>query len=72
MQIADIYRARIVDVASSSLMLEVTGPTPKVDSLIELFRPYGLKELVRTGVVAMTRGQAVAKSDRAERLKLVS
>lgn len=72
MQIADIYRARIVDVASSSLMLEVTGPTPKVDSLIELFRPYGLKELVRTGVVAMTRGQAVAKGDRADRLKLVS
>jgi acetolactate synthase-1/3 small subunit len=72
MQIADIYRARIVDVASTSLMLEVTGPTPKVDSLIELFRPYGLKELVRTGVVAMSRGQAVAKSDRAERLKLVS
>jgi acetolactate synthase I/III small subunit len=72
MQIADIYRARIVDVASNSLMLEVTGPTPKVDSLIELFRPYGLKELVRTGVVAMTRGQAVGKSDRADRLKLVS
>lgn len=72
MQIADIYRARIVDVASTSLMLEVTGPTPKVDSLIELFRPYGLKELVRTGVVAMSRGQAVGKSDRADRLKLVS
>jgi acetolactate synthase-1/3 small subunit len=53
-------------------MLEVTGPTPKVDSLIELFRPYGLKELVRTGVVAMTRGQAVGKNERADRLKLVS
>ncbi|MBV9170053.1 MAG: acetolactate synthase small subunit [Chloroflexi bacterium] len=72
MQIADIYRARVVDVASNSLMLEVTGPTPKVDSLIELFRPYGLKELVRTGVVAMTRGQAVGRPDRADRLKLVS
>ncbi len=72
MQIADIYRARIVDVATSSLMVEVTGPTVKVDSLIELFRPYGVKELVRTGVVAMTRGQAAAKSDRNERLRLVS
>jgi acetolactate synthase-1/3 small subunit len=69
MQIADLYRARIVDVAGSSLMVEVTGPTEKVDSLIELFRPYGVKELVRTGVVAMSRGQAVAKSDR---LRLVS
>jgi acetolactate synthase I/III small subunit len=69
MQIADLYRARIVDVATSSLMVEVTGPTEKVDSLIELFRPYGVKELVRTGVVAMSRGQAVAKHDR---LRLVS
>ena len=72
MQIADIYRARIVDVAGNSLMIEVTGPTVKIDSLIELFRPYGVKELVRTGVVAMSRGQAVAKSDKADRLKLVS
>jgi acetolactate synthase-1/3 small subunit len=72
MQIADLYRARIVDVATSSLMVEVTGPTAKVDSLIELFRPYGVKELVRTGVVAMTRGAAAAKSDRAERMRLVS
>jgi acetolactate synthase-1/3 small subunit len=69
MQIADIYRARVVDVAAGSLMVEVTGPTTKVDSLIELFRPYGVKELVRTGVIAMSRGQAVPKSDR---LKLVS
>jgi acetolactate synthase I/III small subunit len=53
--------------------MEVTGPTVKVDSLIELFRPYGVKELVRTGVVAMSRGQAVAKSsEKADRLKLVS
>jgi acetolactate synthase-1/3 small subunit len=67
MQVADIYRARVVDVAQGSLMVEVTGPTTKVDSLIELFRPYGVKELVRTGVVAMSRGQAVPN-----RLKLVS
>ena len=72
MQIADIYRARVVDVASGSLMVEVTGPTTKVDSLIELFRPYGVKELVRTGVVAMSRGQAVATNQKPDRLKLVS
>ena len=72
MQIADIYRARVVDVASGSLMIEVTGPTVKVDSLIDLFRPYGVKELVRTGVVAMSRGQAVSRSEKADRLKLVS
>src|SRR4029450_4961307 len=69
MQISDIYRARIVDVATGSLMVEVTGPSDKVASLIELFRPYGVKELVRTGVVAMSRGATMGKSDR---LKLVS
>jgi len=72
MQIADIYRARVVDVGSGSLMIEVTGPTVKVDSLIDLFKPYGIKELVRTGVVAMTRGQAVSRSEKSDRLKLVS
>jgi acetolactate synthase-1/3 small subunit len=50
-------------------MVEVTGPSDKVASLIELFRPYGVKELVRTGVVAMSRGATVGKSDR---LRLVS
>jgi acetolactate synthase-1/3 small subunit len=69
MQIADIYRARIVDVAAGSLMVEVTGPTDKVASLIELFKPYGVKELVRTGLVAMSRGATLGKADR---LKLVS
>lgn len=56
MQVADIYRARVVDVGQSSLTVEVTGPTDKIDSLIELLRPYGIREMVRTGVVAMTRG----------------
>ena len=62
LQIVDIYRARIVDVASSSLMVEVTGPTDKVDSLVALLEPYGIKELVRTGVVAMARGQGSHKA----------
>lgn len=56
MQVVDIYRGRIVDVSPSSLIVEVTGQTDKVDSLVELLRPYGIKEMVRTGVVAMTRG----------------
>ena len=74
MQIADIYRARVVDVAMSSLMIEVTGPTDKVDSLVDLFRPYGVKEMVRTGLVAMSRGAAVGKqTDRAQApLRVVS
>ena len=56
MQIVDIYRARVVDVALGSLIVEVTGPTDKIDSFMGLLRGYGIKEMVRTGVVAMTRG----------------
>lgn len=66
MQVSDIYRARVVDVAASSLMIEVTGPSDKVDSLVELLKPYGIKELVRTGVVAMARGAGTHKSEQAK------
>jgi acetolactate synthase-1/3 small subunit len=71
LQLADIYRARVVDVAGNSLMIEVTGQTDKVDSLVDLFRPYGVKEMVRTGVVAMARGAASAKQERTS-LRVVS
>lgn len=58
MQVVSIYRAAVVDVALDSLTIEVTGPEDKIDSMIELLRPYGLKELVRTGRVSMVRGAA--------------
>ena len=61
MQIVDIYRGRIVDVAPGSLIVEVTGPNDKVDSMLGLLRPYGIKEMVRTGLVAMTRGGATVQ-----------
>src|SRR5260370_35748544 len=57
MRIADIYRARIVDVASSSLMVEPTGPTAKVAALIERCLPHYRKTLVRTGAAVRGRGQ---------------
>ncbi|MEE9528829.1 MAG: acetolactate synthase small subunit [Dehalococcoidia bacterium] len=56
MQIVDIFRANIVDVGSDSLMVEVTGDEEKVNSLFELLRRFGIKEVVRTGRVALTRG----------------
>jgi len=55
-QIVDIFRASIVDVASDSLTVEVTGDEDKVDSLFELLRSFGIKEVSRTGTVALTRG----------------
>jgi len=56
MQLVDVYRARIVDVASDSLVVEITGTEDKIESLIEVLRPFGIIEMVRTGVVAMSRG----------------
>jgi acetolactate synthase-1/3 small subunit len=55
-QIVDIFRANIVDASPDSLVIEVTGDEDKVNSLFKLLRPFGIKELHRTGRVAMTRG----------------
>lgn len=60
MQLVDVYRARIVDVAPDSLMIEVTGTEDKIDSLLDVLRPYGVLEAVRTGRVAMARGNTRA------------
>jgi len=55
-QIVDIFRANIVDVAADSLTVEVTGDEDKINSLFELLRRFGIKEMTRTGRVALTRG----------------
>jgi acetolactate synthase-1/3 small subunit len=59
-QIVDIFRANIVDVAVDSLTVEVTGDKDKVDSLLNLLRSFGLRELSRTGSIALTRGTPLA------------
>jgi acetolactate synthase I/III small subunit len=56
MQLVDVYRARIVDVSPESLIIEATGTEDKIDSLVEVLRPYGVVEMVRTGRVEMARG----------------
>ena len=56
MQIVDIFRANIVDVAQDSLIIEVTGDEEKVDSLQDLLKSFGVMEIMRTGTVAMSRG----------------
>ena len=56
MQIVDIFRANIVDVGPKSLTVEVTGDEDKVNSLLGLLRDFGVKELSRTGRIALTRG----------------
>jgi acetolactate synthase I/III small subunit len=55
MQITDIFRAKIVDVQSASMTIEVTGDESKVEKFIELMKPFGVLELTRTGKAAMPR-----------------
>jgi len=55
-EIASIFRAKIVDVAQESMMVELTGDEDKIKAFIELMKPYGIKELARTGVIALERG----------------
>jgi acetolactate synthase I/III small subunit len=62
MQLADVYRARVVDVSPEGLVIEATGTEEKIDSLVEMLRPYTIVEMVRTGRVVMARGSAMANS----------
>lgn len=56
MQIVDTFRARVVDVSLNTLMIEATGTEEKINGLVEVLRPFGVQEMVRTGRVAMVRG----------------
>ncbi|EGL19511.1 MULTISPECIES: acetolactate synthase small subunit [Paenibacillus] len=54
--IVDTFRAAVVDIGPSSLIVQTIGDSEKIDAMIELLRPYGIRELSRTGVTAMIRG----------------
>ncbi|MCL2862904.1 MAG: acetolactate synthase small subunit [Methanimicrococcus sp.] len=56
LQIVEIFRAKIVDVGSNTMMIEITGGGDKISSLEKLLRPFGIKELARTGKVGLLRG----------------
>ena len=58
LELAEIFRARVIDVACSTVTIEVSGPPAKVDAFCELLEPYGLVEMVRTGRIALARGEA--------------
>ena len=58
-QIVDIFRAKIVDVAADSVIIEATGDEEKIDSLYSLLKKFGIKELARTGRIALLRGGTV-------------
>ncbi len=65
--LCEVVRARAVDVASDTVILEITGTHDKIDGLVEVLRPYGIVEMVRTGLVAMTRGSEALEVPREAR-----
>ena len=56
-ELTDIFRGRIVDVAQETVMIEISGQERKIEAFIDMMRPFGIIELVRTGRIAMVRGQ---------------
>ncbi len=56
MQLVDVFRARIVDINNDSLIIEITGTEDKIESFVDVLRPYGIIEMAQTGSVAMQRG----------------
>ena len=55
MQISEIFRTKVVDVSPKTLTIEATGSQLKVDAIINMLKPFGIKELARTGRVAIKR-----------------
>lgn len=64
MQLVDVFRARVVDVAPDSLIIEVTGADEKIDGLLEILRPFGVVEVAKTGCLAMARGAGARTSEK--------
>ena len=57
LQLASVFRSRVVDVATDSVTIEITGGEDKINGLLEVLSPFGILEMVRTGIVAMRRGK---------------
>ena len=63
MRLVDIFKAKVLDVTKHSMVLQITGDNDKIDALMSLLEDYGILELVRTGMVALERGDGVMTSD---------
>ncbi len=59
LEMVDMFRGTVVDVASTQLMIKLSGTEDKLEAFVELLRPYGIVELARTGVIAMPRGEKI-------------
>jgi acetolactate synthase I/III small subunit len=65
LEIVNCFRGKVVDVARSSLCVELAGTEDKIEAFIEMMKPYGIKEVARTGVIAMARGMQNEKDEKA-------
>ena len=63
-EIVDIFRANVVDVSNETLTVEMTGDEDKIEAFVSLMKPYGIREIVRTGLTALERGSKEIKSYR--------
>jgi acetolactate synthase-1/3 small subunit len=60
-ELANLFRAKVVDVAKTSVIVELAGTEEKIEAFVELMKPYGITELARTGVIAMARGMQIGR-----------
>lgn len=67
-QIADTFRAKVVDLSSDSIMIEATGTENKIEALIDILRDFGIKDIVRTGIVALSRGQNIEREKESQKI----
>lgn len=63
MNLCDIFRIKIVDIQRKSFVIEATGTHSKLSAIVEAFRPFGIQEMKRTGLIAMTRGEKSPRKD---------
>ncbi len=54
--LVEVFQGKVVDISTADMMVEISGPEAKIDAFVEMMRPFGIKETVRTGMVAMARG----------------
>jgi acetolactate synthase I/III small subunit len=69
LQIVDIFKAKIADVSPEAMVLEMSGPEDQVETFLELIRPFGIKEVARSGTVAMAKGRDLRLSARHQQRK---
>ena len=72
LQIVDIFKAKIADVSPDAMVLEMSGPEDEVETFLELIRPFGIKEVARSGTVAMAKGRDLRVSSRHQQRRSVT